>query len=217
MRAGAEKGDGILIIGGGLAAARTAEQLRRAQFDGPITIVGAESHLPYDRPPLSKGVLHSGVDDVALKSAEFYEEKGISLRLGCAAVSVGVEARIVTLADGSTLGYDQLVIATGLVPKRILAFPDLQGICLLRTVDDARALRDLASSAHRAVIVGAGFIGCEVAASFRKLGLGVVLVEPQPAQGRLGRLHLAQRSWVSASGDSLPGCIARRASMSAPG
>lgn len=202
MRAGAEKGDGILIIGGGLAAARTAEQLRRAQFDGPITIVGAESHLPYDRPPLSKGVLHSGVDDVALKSAEFYEEKGISLRLGCAAVSVGVEARIVTLADGSTLGYDQLVIATGLVPKRILAFPDLQGICLLRTVDDARALRDLASSAHRAVIVGAGFIGCEVAASFRKLGLGVVLVEPQPAPlasvlgerigGLVTRLHRAE-------------------------
>ena len=122
---------------GGLAAARTAEHLRRAQFDGPITIVGRNPTCPTTGRPI-QDVLHSGVDDVALKSAEFYGEKGISLRLGCAAVSVDVEARIVTLADGSTLGYDQLVIATGLVPKRILAFPDLQGICLLRTVDDAR-------------------------------------------------------------------------------
>lgn len=202
MRAGSEKGDGILIIGGGLAAARTAEQLRRAQFDGPITIVGAESRLPYDRPPLSKDVLHSGVDDVTLKSAEFYEEKGISLRLGCAAVSVDVAAQTVELSDGSTVGYSRLVIATGLVPRRIPSFPDLRGICLLRTLDDALALRDLACSVRRAVIVGAGFIGCEVAASFRKLGLGVVLVEPQPTPlasvlgerigGFVTRLHRAE-------------------------
>lgn len=181
MGAGGVSGDGILIIGGGLSAARTAEQLRRAEFDGPITIVGAESHLPYDRPPLSKDVLHSGVDDVALKPSDFYDEKNISLRLGCAAVSVDVGSQTVTLADGSTLGYRELVIATGLVPKRIPTFPDVAGIHILRSLEDARALRERALTARRALIVGAGFIGCEVAASLRKLGVEVVLVEPQPA------------------------------------
>lgn len=180
MGAGGKNGDGILIVGGGLSAARTAEQLRRAEFDGPITIVGAESHLPYDRPPLSKEVLHSGVDDVALKPADFYDEKNISLRLGCAAVSVDVGTQTVTLADGSTLGYRELVIATGLVPNRIPTFPDVAGIHVLRSLEDARALRERASTARRAVIVGAGFIGCEVAASLRKLDVEVVLVEPQP-------------------------------------
>jgi len=202
MGAGAESSGGILIIGGGLAAARTAEQLRRAEFGGPITIVGEESHLPYDRPPLSKDVLHSGVDDVALKSADFYAEKDIALRLGCAAVSVDAGTQTVKLADGSVLGYRELVIATGLVPRRISAFPDVAGIHALRSLEDARALREHASAARRAVIVGAGFIGCEVAASLRKLGVEVVLVEPQPAPlasvlgehigGLVARLHRAE-------------------------
>lgn len=202
MGEGVESSGGILIIGGGLAAARTAEQLRRAEYGGPISIVGAESHLPYDRPPLSKDVLHSGVDDVALKPAGFYDEKAIALRLGSAAVSVDTGAQTVRLADGSVLGYRELVIATGLVPRRIPTFPDLAGIHVLRSVEDARALREHASAARRAVIVGAGFIGCEVAASLRKLGVEVVLVEPQPSPlasvlgehigGLVARLHRAE-------------------------
>ena len=173
--------NGILIVGGGLAATRTAEQLRKSEYTGPVTIVSDEVHLPYDRPPLSKDVLHADLDDVALKPAEFYTDNNITLRLGSAVTSLDTAAQTVTLADGAVLGYDELVIATGLVPKRIPSFPDLEGIRVLRSLDDALALRTHAGSARQAVIVGAGFIGCEVAASLRKLGVEVVLVEPQPA------------------------------------
>ncbi|MFG1930164.1 NAD(P)/FAD-dependent oxidoreductase [Mycobacterium sp. NPDC048908] len=172
---------GIVIIGGGLAAARTAEQLRRSQYTGPITIVSDEDHLPYDRPPLSKEVLRAETDDVTLKPAEFYAEQNITLLLGNGARSVDTEAKTVTLADGSTLPYDEVVIATGLVPKRIPSFPDLAGIHVLRNFDESLKLRKEADTARTAVVVGAGFIGCEVAASLRKLGVDVVLVEPQPA------------------------------------
>ncbi|GLE54044.1 hypothetical protein ATCCBAA256_36060 [Mycobacterium montefiorense] len=172
--------NGIVIVGGGLAAARTAEQLRRSEYTGPVTIVSDEVHLPYDRPPLSKEVLRKEVDDVALKPREFYDENNITLRLGAAATSLDTAAQTLTLSDGTSLGYDELVIATGLVPRRIPAFPDLDGIRVLRSFDESVALREHASEAQRAVVVGAGFIGCEVAASLRSLGVEVVLVEPQP-------------------------------------
>jgi NADPH-dependent 2,4-dienoyl-CoA reductase/sulfur reductase-like enzyme len=172
---------GIVIVGGGLAAARTAEQLRRSEYAGPITIVCDEDHLPYDRPPLSKEVLRSETDDVTLKPAEFYEENDITVLLGKAARSVNTAEQTVTLSDGSELGYDELVIATGLVPKRIPSFPNLEGIHVLRSFDESLALRQQAAAARHAVVVGAGFIGCEVAASLRGLGVDVVLVEPQPS------------------------------------
>jgi NADPH-dependent 2,4-dienoyl-CoA reductase/sulfur reductase-like enzyme len=171
---------GIVIVGGGLAAARTAEQLRRADYTGPIMIVSDEVHLPYDRPPLSKEVLRKEVDDVALKPREWYVENHITLRLGSAATSLDTHEQTVTLDDGTVLGYDELVIATGLVPRRIPAFPDLEGIRVLRSFDESMALREHASAARRAVVIGAGFIGCEVAASMRGVGVDVVLVEPQP-------------------------------------
>jgi 3-phenylpropionate/trans-cinnamate dioxygenase ferredoxin reductase subunit len=172
---------GIVIVGGGLAAARTAEQLRRSEYAGPITIVSDEDHLPYDRPPLSKEVLRAETDDVTLKPAEFYDENDITVLLGKAARSVDTDARSLKLADGSELGYDELIIATGLVPKRIPSFPDLPGIHVLRSFDESLKLRGEAGSARHAVVVGAGFIGCEVAASLRGMGVDVVLVEPQPA------------------------------------
>ena len=173
---------GVLIVGGGLAAVRTAEQLRAAGYEGPLTVVGDEDYLPYDRPPLSKEVLSAAKDpeEVILKPAEFYSEHNITLRLGNAARTLDTDSQTVTLADGTALGYDQLVIATGLAPKRIPTFPELDGIRVLRSLDDAVALREQAETATRAVVVGAGFIGCEVAASLRALGLEVVLVEPQP-------------------------------------
>ncbi len=195
----------MVIVGGGLAAIRTAEQLRKSDYTGPVTIVGEEQHLPYDRPPLSKDVLQDsakGLTDLALKPEEFYADSDITLRLGSAARSLDIAARTVTLADGEMLEYDDLVIATGLVPKRIPSFPDLDGIRVLRTFDEASELREHAGSARRAVIVGAGFIGCEVAASLRRLGVQVTLVEPQPTPlaGVLGerigelvaRLHRAE-------------------------
>ncbi|WP_025738362.1 NAD(P)/FAD-dependent oxidoreductase [Mycobacterium genavense] len=172
--------NGIVIVGGGLAAARAAEQLRRSGYTGPVTIVSDEVHLPYDRPPLSKEVLRKEVDDVVLKPREFYDENDITLRLGAAAAALDTAAQTLTLSDGTSLGYDELVIATGLVPRRIPAFPDLDGIRVLRSFDESLALRQHASEAQHAVVVGAGFIGCEVAASLRTLGVDVVLVEPQP-------------------------------------
>jgi 3-phenylpropionate/trans-cinnamate dioxygenase ferredoxin reductase component len=176
---GPEKG--VVIVGGGLAATRTAEQLRRAGYAGALTIVGNEVHLPYDRPPLSKEVLRSEVDDVTLKPRQFYDEHNITLRLGSAATNLDTAKQTVTLDDGTILSYDELVIATGLVPRRIPALPDLDGIRVLRSFDESLALRKHASAARHAVVVGAGFIGCEVAASLRGLGVEVVLVEPQPA------------------------------------
>lgn len=187
--------NGIVIVGGGLAAARVAEQLRTVEYAGPVTIVSDEEHLPYDRPPLSKDVLHApigeekGVEDVSLRPAQFYADNDITLRLGKGAGSLNPATRTVTLVDGTELDYDELVIATGLVPRRIPSFPDLDGVRVLRTFDEAVALREHAGRARRAVIIGAGFIGCEVAAALRRLGVDVVLVEPQPAPlaGVLGR------------------------------
>jgi 3-phenylpropionate/trans-cinnamate dioxygenase ferredoxin reductase subunit len=170
----------IVIVGGGLAAARTAEQLRRSEFDGSITIVSDEVHLPYDRPPLSKQVLRSELDDTALKPREWYDENNITLLLGSAVRKLDTASQTVTLEDGTQLEYDDAVIATGLVPRRIPSFPDLRGIHVLRSFDESMALREEAGAARRAVVVGAGFIGCEVAASLRGLGVDVVLVEPQP-------------------------------------
>ena len=175
---------GMVIVGGGMAGARAIVSLRANGFQGAVTLVGEETLLPYDRPPLSKEVLHDsqkGLPDVLLRPAEFYADNDIALVLGAAAQSLDTGAQTVTLTDERVLDYDDLVIATGLVPKRIPSFPDLAGIRVLRSLDDALALREHAGSARRVVIVGAGFIGCEVAASLRKLGVDVVLVEPQPA------------------------------------
>ncbi len=172
--------NGIVIVGGGLAAVRTAEELRREQYAGPVTIVSDETRLPYDRPPLTKEVLRGDRDDTTLEPAEFYANHDIGLRLGCAVRSVDTTAQTVTLADGTVLGYAQLVIATGLVPRRIPSFGDLDGIRVVRSFEDSLVLRDDAAKASRAVVIGAGFIGCEAAASLRKLDVDVVLVEPQP-------------------------------------
>src|ERR1700732_2857249 len=170
----------IVIVGGGLAAARPPEQLRRSAFDGSITIVGAEGHLPSPPPPLPKQLLRSDLDDVTLKPREFYDDNKITLALGSAVRSLDTGAQTVTLDDGSQLEYDEVVIATGLVPRRIPSFPSLPGIHVLRSFDESMALREEAGAARRAVVVGAGFIGCGVAACLRGLGIDVVMVEPQP-------------------------------------
>jgi len=172
---------GVVIVGGGLAAVRTAEELRREEYAGPITIVSDETRLPYDRPPLTKDVLRGERDDTTLEPPEFYASRDIDLRLGCGARGVDTAAQTVALADGTVLPYDQLVIATGLVPRRIPSLGELNGIRVVRSFDDSLVLRGDAAAARRAVVIGAGFIGCEAAASLRKLGVDVVLVEPQPA------------------------------------
>lgn len=169
-----------VIVGAGLAGLRTAEELRRAGFDGELVLVGGETHLPYDRPPLSKEVVRGERDDTTLKPREYFDDERIELRLGSAASRVDTSAQEVTLSDGSVLSYDELVIATGLTPRRIAGLPDLGGVHVLRSIDESLALRADLAPGKRALIVGAGFIGCELAASMVSAGVDVVLVEPQP-------------------------------------
>ncbi|WP_405178355.1 NAD(P)/FAD-dependent oxidoreductase [Nocardia sp. NBC_01377] len=170
----------IVIIGAGLAGLRTAEELRRAGYEGELVLVGEEPRLPYDRPPLSKQFVRGETDDTTLRPAEFFDEKAIEVRLGAGATGVDTAARTVALADGSTVEYDKLIIATGLRPRRIPGLPELKGVHVLRDHSDAAALRDELKSARTALVVGAGFIGCELASSFRDSGVEVVLIEPQP-------------------------------------
>ena len=153
---------GIVIVGGGLAAVCTAEQLRKTGYRGPVTMFSDEDHMPYDRPPLSKEVLHSASAAVPLRPSTFYADNDITVQLGRKAMALDTHAHAVTFAEGDVVPYDQLVVATGLVPKRISSFARLEGVHVLRTLGDALALREHATKAHRAVIVGAGFIGCEV-------------------------------------------------------
>ncbi|RDI33908.1 3-phenylpropionate/trans-cinnamate dioxygenase ferredoxin reductase subunit [Rhodococcus sp. AG1013] len=171
----------VVIVGAGLAAVRAAEELRQSGYDGELVIVGDEPHLPYDRPPLSKEVVRGENDDTTLRPREFFDEQRIDLRLGAAATGLDRENRTVSLSDGTEIAYGDLVIATGLTPRRIPGLPELDGVHVLRSVDESRALRADLREGARALVVGAGFIGCELAASMRGLGLDVVLVEPQPA------------------------------------
>jgi 3-phenylpropionate/trans-cinnamate dioxygenase ferredoxin reductase component len=158
-------------------------------------LVGAEPHLPYERPPLSKGVLTGStpVERVFLRDAAFYAGLDVELRLGARAAALDVGARVVTLDGGERLRFDRLLIATGGEPRRLAApGADLPGVLYLRTLDDARALaaalREMAGRSGRVVIVGAGFIGAEVASGCRQLGIEVTMLEilPEPLGRALG-------------------------------
>jgi NADPH-dependent 2,4-dienoyl-CoA reductase/sulfur reductase-like enzyme len=166
-----------VIVGAGIGGVRVAEQLRSLGYADPITLVGAEPEPPYDRPPLSKQVLRGERDLVLLREPASYDELGVALRLGVAATGVDTAARTVALDDGTTVRYDALVVATGARPRELPGAPRPAGVHVLRTAEDCRRLRDDVGRASRAVVVGGGFIGCEVAASLRGLGLEVTIVE----------------------------------------
>ncbi|WP_424809696.1 NAD(P)/FAD-dependent oxidoreductase [Rhodococcus sp. 27YEA15] len=170
----------VVIVGAGLSGLRVAEELRKAGFEGDVVLAGAETHLPYDRPPLSKDVIRTDKTETTLRPAEFFDDNAIELRLGSAATALDTTAKSVSFADGSQLGYDELIVATGLTPRRIGGLPELSSVHVLRSIEDALALRADLAPGKRALIVGAGFIGCELAASMRALGVEVILVEPQP-------------------------------------
>ncbi len=170
---------GILIVGGGLAAQRCAETLRRRGYEGPVRMVCAEPEPPYDRPPLSKELLAgtAAEDSVAYRPAWWYEEKGIELLLDTRAEALNPAGRTVRLDSGAELGYEQLLIATGSAARRLPFLEGFENVHALRTLADARRLREeLVPGAHLAV-VGAGFIGQEVAATARRLGLEVTMIE----------------------------------------
>src|SRR3984893_10531795 len=183
--------DGVAIAGGGLAAQRCAEALRRLGYEGRGRRVCGESRLPYDRPPLSKQVLgdRAAEDTVAFRAPEWYEDKGIELLRGVGASGLDVTAHRLELADGSALQYEQLVIATGSRPRMLPAFARYENVSTLRTLEDSRALRELLEARSRLLIIGAGFIGQEVAAAARGAGVEVTVVEaePLPLHGLLGR------------------------------
>ncbi|WIX76695.1 FAD/NAD(P)-binding oxidoreductase [Amycolatopsis carbonis] len=173
----------VVVVGAGAAGLTTVDTLRREGFPGRITVVGAEPHRPYDRPPLSKQIL-SGQwepDRLALRPDEDFAALDAEWLLGTPAAALDVTGRKVTLADGRVLGYDGLVIATGVSPRRLPVGHDLDGVHVLHTVDDALALRTALGVGTRLVVVGAGFLGCETAAVASELGLEVTLVDPQLA------------------------------------
>ena len=171
----------IAIAGASLAGLRAAESLRRLGYDGRLVVVGAEKHLPYDRPPLSKELLQGrwDVDKIGLRKRP-YEELALDLRLGVRAQSLDLAARELALDDGTRERFDALVIATGASPRRLRGQPELAGLHVLRSLDDALAIRAALDARPRVLIVGAGFIGAEVAASCRARGLEVTVVEPLP-------------------------------------
>jgi len=168
----------LLIVGAGLGAFRVAEQLRRRGYCAKITILGAEPHRPYDRPPLSKGMLRGEI-----QSSEFpgTDELDVDWVLGSRAVSLDIGGNCVVADDGKSYGYSMLVLAPG---GRARTLPHLgagPGLHVLRTIEDAIALRASIQPDRRLIIIGAGFIGCEIAASARQMGASVDLVEALPA------------------------------------
>ncbi len=173
-----------VIIGGGLTAARAVEGVREHDREGAITVVSAENHVPYERPPLSKDVLQGKAGaDVAFTHPEgWYREQGVTLRRGQPATSISTGERTVTLADGSVLPWDRLLLATGSVVRRLdVPGGDLPGVTYLRTMDDSLALLDRLRGGGDVVIVGAGWIGLEVAAAARHHGCTVTIIEPTKA------------------------------------
>jgi NADPH-dependent 2,4-dienoyl-CoA reductase/sulfur reductase-like enzyme len=172
----------IVVVGASLAGLRAAEALRWGGFTGTLVLVGAEEHPPYDRPPLSKQVLAGNwdADRVWLRKPDDYEPLGLDLRLGQQATDLDVAGREVVLHGGERLPYDAAILATGAAPRRLPGTPQLDGVVELRTLDDALALRAAFEQQPRVVVVGAGFIGAEVAATARQRGLDVTVLEALP-------------------------------------
>jgi NADPH-dependent 2,4-dienoyl-CoA reductase/sulfur reductase-like enzyme len=170
---------GVVIVGGGLAAQRCAEALRRRGYEGPVRMVCAEPEPPYDRPPLSKGVL-AGTDaaeDLAYRPAWWYEEKRVELLLGTRAAALDPSRRRLLLDSGVALPYEKLLLATGGTARRLPFLEGYENVHYLRTLGDARRLRGALRDGARLAVVGAGFIGQEVAATARRLGAEVTMLE----------------------------------------
>jgi 3-phenylpropionate/trans-cinnamate dioxygenase ferredoxin reductase component len=170
----------FVIVGAGMAGGKAAETLREEGFDGRIVLVGAEPHRPYERPPLSKDYLRAEGGVAWLQEDEgWYAQHDVELRTSTVAESLDVAGSAVLLAGGERLAYDRLLLSTGAEPRRLpLPGADLEGVQLLRTIEDSDAIRAAIEAGGRLVVIGGGWIGCEVAASARQKGMDVTLVEP---------------------------------------
>jgi len=171
---------GIVIIGAGHAAGQAAASLRQAKFEGPITIIGDEAHVPYQRPPLSKQYLAGTqlADKVYLRAEKFYADKDIQLMLDTRATQIDPSTKTINLDNGETIAYEKLLISTGSRPRKLsIEGSDLSGIHYLRTMDDVDGIRADVKPGANLVIVGGGYIGLEVAAVGIELGMNVHVLE----------------------------------------
>jgi NADPH-dependent 2,4-dienoyl-CoA reductase/sulfur reductase-like enzyme len=168
----------IAVVGASLAGLRAVEFIRRAKFEGELVLIGDEAHLPYDRPPLSKEVLRGEWEQERLSlRRRSYDDLDVELELGKRAVSLDSDAREIQLEDATPVSFDGMVIATGGRVRELPNQPRLDGIYTLRTLDDALAIREALTRKPRVAVIGAGFIGAEVAASARQLDLEVTMIE----------------------------------------
>lgn len=174
--------DGVVIVGTGVAGATSALALRTGGYDGALTLVGREPHLPYRRPTLSKDVLLTGmpVEKALLKPAAHWDEVGVAVRTGVTVTGGDTAARTLELSDGAGLAYGSLVLATGGVARELPGLPPAPRVRYLRDFADALALRDELGRAGSVIVLGAGLIGSEVASAAAKLGATVTVVEPAP-------------------------------------
>ncbi|MFI9504973.1 NAD(P)/FAD-dependent oxidoreductase [Nocardia sp. NPDC052566] len=181
----------FVIVGGGLAAAKLAEALRSNDFPGSVTLIGAEEHLPYERPPLSKEHLlgKKELPEFTVEPSQWYRDHHIDVRVGTTVTAIDRSAKTVELPDGSTVPYDKLALATGSTPRRLpIPGADTPNVYTLRTIADSDTLIELFKDARRLAIIGAGWIGLEVAAAARTHGVEVTVLESadQPLLAALG-------------------------------
>ncbi|MFE1014321.1 NAD(P)/FAD-dependent oxidoreductase [Streptomyces sp. NPDC058794] len=190
----------VVVVGAGMAGVQTAVALRERGFTGPVTLIGAEPHQPYDRPPLSKTILLGTAEGSAFDVD--FEALGITLRLGCAALGVRPAEHVLDTSEGP-VPYDCLVLATGAEPLRLPGAEGVPGVHLLRTLDDAERLRPVLARQHDIVVVGAGWIGAEFATAAREAGCAVTVVEAadRPLAGALpAEVAAPMTQWYAEAG-----------------
>ncbi|MFK4147610.1 NAD(P)/FAD-dependent oxidoreductase [Streptomyces sp. NPDC004065] len=193
----------VVVAGAGMAGVQTAVALREQGFTGTVTLIGAEPHQPYDRPPLSKAILLGKAEDSAFDVD--FEALGLELRLGCEALAVRPDTHVLDTSDGP-VPYDVLVLATGAEPVRLPGTEGVPGVHLLRTLDDAGRLRPVLAEQHDIVVVGAGWIGAEFATAAREAGCAVTVVEAadRPLAGALpAEVAAPMAAWYAESGAEL--------------